>query len=167
MPRRRDQLLHVNHPLAKGGLRFGLRRGELMRELARLVHAADAPPATARHCFKQKWVTDPLRRRAGRRHIGQRWAARRNRHAGLDGQGAAGRFIAQTSHGLGRWPDKDQPRACHLLNERGRLGQEAIARVDGLRADGESRLDQRRTLEIAVDGWRRTDTDHAVGQASR
>ena len=62
-------------------------------------------------------------------------------------------------------PMKAMPWCVQHLGEAGVLGQEAVARMDGVGAGDLAGGDERRDVEIAVAGRRRADADALVGEA--
>jgi hypothetical protein len=64
----------------------------------------------------------------------------------------------------GRGTDEDEPGRFHPLGKIGVLGEEAIARVNGLRVGDLGRRDDRRHVEIALGGRRRADAHRLVGE---
>jgi hypothetical protein len=109
----------------------------------------------------------PLAATAGRRlhqhGIGGVLAGRHHRHAGGD-RDLAGRVLAtHPLHHLGRRADERDTRGVDRADELGALGQEAVARMDRVRADAGRGSDHRADVEVAPDPHRLVGRAHVGG----
>jgi hypothetical protein len=73
-------------------------------------------------------------------------------------------LVAHHPDMLGFRADEHQPVLLHHRREIGVLGQEAVAGMDGVRAGDRGGAEDRRDIEIAVAGRRRTDAHALVGE---
>ena len=87
-----------------------------------------------------------------------------NRYIGLFHQRFRRILEAHGPNCLGRRPDEDQPCLLDFFHEFGIFRQEAVARMDRLRAGIERRPDDRVAAQIAVLRRRPADMDRLVGQ---
>ena len=111
--------LEVDAVVAEGRLRLALRRRDRLGELARRAHDAHPAPAAARRGL------DDQRRLARLRDRG---------HAGVRRDLLRGELVAAGAQGLRRRPDPGQAGRRHGFCEAGILGEEAVARMNRVRA---------------------------------
>ena len=135
VPRILEVLLDVDVGVREEAL--ALARGPLERGRALLLrarHVKALAPAPAGGLERHR-VADRARRRERVLRRGERLhRARHHGHARLLHQAPGGRLDAHALDRLGRRPDEHQTRARARAREAGVLGEEAVARVDGLRA---------------------------------
>ena len=137
-------------------------------EVARRLGLAHPAPATARARLQHDRVADGLgdaQRLARRLH--RALGAGDDRQPGAPHRRARRRLVVESREHL-RWrADEDQAVLLADLGEVGVLGEEAIARVDRLRAGDERGRDDRRDVQIGVARVRRADADRLVGGVDR
>ena len=158
-------LLEVQGVVAEGRPRLRTADGEGLLQLARGADHAHAAAAAARGGLDQHGVADALGLRQGvgvvAQHLGR---------AGHRGQPVARQQVARARLGgeplqhLGRRPDEGQAVGPGHLGERVVLGEEAVARVDGVTAGDDGGRQDGRRREVAPLGLRRADADGLVGQ---
>ena len=85
-------------------------------------------------------------------------------HAGLGCQPTRRVLEAKNSHLLGRGADKGQPGGFTGFDKAGVFRQKTIARMDGLRAAGQRRLNDALHRQVAAADGRRTDANRLIGQ---
>ena len=78
-------------------------------------------------------------------------------------QRARGRLGVELLQDRSRWPNEGELVRRNRLGEGGILGEEAVARVNGVAAGGKRRGDDRRCGEVALLGVRWTNADRLVG----
>ena len=81
----------------------------------------------------------------------------------LGQQGTYHRLALEALEHLGRGANKGDAMRCRRLGEGGVLGEEAVARVNGIAAGGECRRDHRGGREVAALGVGGADADRLVG----
>ena len=153
MARLQDVFLDQHGGVAEGALRLGPGAFQRIGKGRGVVHAPHALAAAPRHGLDQHRVADPrgLRRQMVRVLI-RAVIAGHDRHARLLHQRLGRVLEAHRPDRRRRRPDEDQPRRHHRIDEVGVLGQEAIARMDRLRAGGLGRRDDPVAPQIAVGG---------------
>ena len=125
------------------------------RLLARLAeriprsHDVHAEPAAAGTRLDQDGPADG-RRRPGQPPVGlvRAVVAGQDRQAGRRGPLSCRGLVAERAHRVGRRPDPRQAGGDHGRGEVRLLGQEAVARVDGIRAGVEGGAHDRRAVEV-------------------
>ncbi len=166
---RADLALQVDRPVAEGGQRFGGACGQRGRQLRRGRDPAHAASSPAGRCLDQQREADTLgggddgldRIGAIRRRRLER--AGHDRHADRVRGPSRRKLVAQGIDRVGVRADEHQPGLGHEPGERGALGQEAVARMDRLRAGLQRRLDDPVGAQIAVGRRRRTEPHRPVG----
>ena len=166
MARLLDQLFQHDPAIAEGTLGFAHRAFEFGLQLARLGDKTNAaPPAPGDRLDQQ-------RKAHAFRGLGERFEflafaaiAGQHGHARLFGNALGFIFRAQGPDRLGGRADPDQPGCLDGFGEIGILGQEAIARMDGIGAGRPGRGKDGLDLEIAFGRRRRADMDRLIGLA--
>ncbi len=166
MARRLDEFFDVERAVAEGV--HGLRAGgdELLAEVVFVVGGAHPFAAAAGGRLDHDWEAGLARGPQAVLHV-RRGAvgARHDGHAG----GAHGLLrdglVAHLGDGLRARADKRQVVVVADARELGVLGQEAVARVDGVGAGDLGRGDDGRDVEVALRRRRRPDADGLVGEA--
>ncbi len=162
-----QELLQVDHRVAKGRAGFGT--GELGRgdQVLFLVHHAHAATTTATGGLDDHRVADFTGDRQGGLFVFRQWAvgARYGRYASLDHRVLGRNLVAHQANGVGFRADEGEPGFLHLLGEVGVFRQEAVARVNGGGACHFSRGDDRRDVQVRIFGRSRTNADRLVCQA--
>ncbi len=134
-------------------------------QVAGPVAAGHADAAAARRRLQQDGVADRLGLGGGRLEVGEDAGAGQQRHAGGSGQRAGAVLVAEGLDLRGRRPDEGEARRLDGAGEGGRLGQEAVAGVDGVGARVEGGLHDAVGAQVAV-GRRRSAQRHGhVGLA--
>ena len=135
-----DVALVVDGVVAERGFRLaagGLRR---LLELGRLANDAHAAAASAGGCLDDQRVADLVRLTRGE-----------HGHAGLVRDSLRLELVAALAQRVRRRPDEDEPGRLDRLGEVGILGQEAVARMDRVRADALGSADVLFRGEVALD----------------
>ncbi len=164
VPRLDQVLLQVDGAGAETLLRLLAGGHELALQALALLDDAHAAAAAARRRLEDHRVADlgghPLRLL----QVGQRLAAaRQHRHPGVGrGLPRLGLVAHQPDAGRRR-PDPAEVALLEHLGEVGVLGQEAVARVDGVGAGDLGRGDDAGDVEVALLRRRRPDADRLVG----
>src|SRR5690554_2789366 len=166
MARVLEELLHVHGGVAEGraGLGLGHAHGAQQGRLG--VHHAHAAPAPAAGGLDDDRIADVVgdaqdllrifrQRTFGARHAG---------HAGGSHGVLGAHLVAHQADGLGARTDEHEAGLFRALGEIGVLGQEAVARVDGLGVGDFGRRYQRRNVQIAQRGRGRADAHRLVGE---
>src|SRR5205807_2663210 len=133
---RTDQVLlqeEVAAPERGGGFLGG--GGELLAQLPLVERHAHPAPAAAERRLEDGRITDARRRGRRRLHVRQR-VRRAGNHGDAQGGGGAARLhlVAHLLQQVRGRANEDQAGVRARLRERGVLGEEAVARVDRLRA---------------------------------
>src|SRR5690606_4216922 len=160
-----QELLHVDHVVAERGLGLGLGRGDGVGQRGLGLDHAHAAPAAAAGGLDDDRVAD-LRGQpdVGGHVVAQRAVAAGHAwHAGLLHRPDRLALVAHQADGVGLGPDEDEARLLHALGEVGVLAEEAVAGVDRLGVGDLGRGDDRRHVQVAAVGRRRTDADRLVG----
>ncbi len=161
-----DQFFQHDPAIAKGTFGLTHRAFQLGLQLARLGDEANAAPAAPGNRLDQQRKAD-IFRRPGKRFQLLPFAAiaGQHRHAGLFGNALGFVLRAHGPDRLGRRANPDEARFLDGFGEIGILGQETIARMDGIGAgrlgSGQDGFD----LEIAFGRRRRADMDRFIGLA--
>ena len=91
--------------------------------------------------------------------------ARHARNAQSSGGILGGDLVAHNADMFGRWPDERQIVFFENLGKPRILRQESVAGMHCVRAGNFARSQQTGNIQIALGGWRRSDTHAFVGQA--
>ncbi|GAB3951032.1 hypothetical protein GCM10027614_52370 [Micromonospora vulcania] len=89
--------------------------------------------------------------------------ARQHRHTRVGQQRLGRELVAHRGDHLGRRPDPGQPRVGHRRGELGVLGQEPVARVDGVRAAAAGRVQDQIDPQVRLGGRVTRQPDRLVG----
>ena len=145
---------------------FALRRLERFAELVGGADHAHAAAAAAGHRFDDHRVAEILRDLLRLLlALDGTLAAGKNRNARLLHRAARARLVAEQPNHIRRRPDEaDMARLAHF-SEVGALGQEAVARMDGVGAGDFGGAQHRGDAEIAVGAARGADAHVLVGKA--
>jgi len=149
-----DVTLDQHVVVTEAGLGFALARSQGLDEVFGTVDAPHALAATAGAGLDEHRVADA--RGLGRQEGGLvvvAVVAGHQRHAGLVHQRLGRALAAHGGNGAGRRADEHQALFGASLGEVLVLAQEAVARVDGLRAGGLGGVDDALPLQVAV-AWR-------------
>ena len=122
---------------------------------------ADAAPAGA--ALEHHRVADPRSLGQGAVQVSQQPTARQERQAGFQRQGTGGVLQAKQTHLRGGGTEEDQAGGLASLHEGRIFGQEAVARVDGLRTHLPGGSNQSRRDQITGGHRGRPDADRLVG----
>ena len=150
---------------AEGALGLGARRADRLEEIAVALDQPHAAPAAAGRRLDHHRQADLARflLEVGVALVGA-LVARHAGHAGLDHAPLGGGLVAHRGDGGRRRADEDQ---AGLLAGRGEglvLGQEAVARMDGVGAGLVRGLEDAVDAEIALADRRRADAHRLVGE---
>ena len=168
--RRDDLALEIDRavPERRGG--FARPAGQCRRQFRSARYPAHAPAAAAGGGLDQQREADPLGLRDdrcdlvgpvhGRRLQGPGHRVDPDRPRGPTGM----ELVAQGVDRIRRRTDEDETGLLHGSGERCPLGQEAVARVDGLRAGRPGRLDDGVDAQVGLGRRRRADPDGDVGE---
>ena len=130
-----DHLFQIALAIAKGGLGLAPAFADLVGQLLGAVDRAHAAPAAAPAGLQHQRIADFGGLTAHLVHvIAQHLGGGDHRHAGLDGHAPRRSLVAQRPHGGRRRADEGDARRFAGIDEIGVLGQQAIARVDGIGA---------------------------------
>ena len=160
-----DEFFDVDCGVAKGFLRLGARAMETIDQRDFIVRDTHAASATPRHGLDHHGETDlagDAQRLAFR--LDNTVAARRDGHPGLDRLLARHVFVAHQPNGFGGRTDEFDFATGADLGEMGVFGEEAVARVDGVRIGNFGRTDDAVDLEVALRTRGRADANGLVGQ---
>ena len=135
-----DVALVVDGVVAEGGLRLAAGRLGRLLELGRLADDAHPAAASAGGRLDDEREAD-LVRLAGREH----------RYAGLLRDPLRLELVAALAQRVRRRPDEDEPGGLDRLGEVGVLGEEAVPRMDRVRADALGGADVLLREEVALD----------------
>ena len=164
----RQVLLDVHRAVAERRLRLARCRFEVRGEVGLALDDAHAAPAAAGHRLQDDRIAEGgsnLRGGARRGHGAAR--PRRHRHPGLDRHRPRRSLVAhQRNHAPGRADEADAVLLAQV-GERGILGKEAVARVDGIGLQGLRHMDHQLGTQIALARRRRTDAHRLVGELDR
>ena len=164
-----DVPLQVHAGIAERGLRLRAGDRDRLRELRRVRHDPQPPPAAAAGGLDQHGVPDPLRdrrrrdRRAGTSRSIPRVSPRAGKDvtAGEDGEPGGGRVLAGgqlvpgSLKGLGPRPDEHDPRRRAGARQPRVLRQEPVTGMDRVRARRDGRGHDRADVQVAGGrgGW--------------
>ena len=128
-----DEPLEVDLVLAEGGSRLPPRLAQRRFEPVRGLHHPHAAPAPAPARLEDAGKADRANQaERGLRVRGQRSGRRHGRDAGRLGDGPRGHLVAEAAQGVGAGTDEGDPGRCAGLRKLRRLGEEAVAGVDGV-----------------------------------
>jgi len=161
-----DVFLDQDARVAEGGLALALGRGEAVGEVFSAIDLFHPLAAAAGDGLDQHRIADGVGflLQAVRRLVLAQIAGG-DRHAGLDHQGFGGVLQTHGADGGGGRADPDQSGGYDGLGKVGVLGQEAIARVDGLGARGLGGSQNLGGVQIGFAGRGRADQDGLIGLA--
>ena len=162
-----EPLLEVQRVVAERGLRLGAADLDRRLQLARGPDHAHALAAAAGGRLDEHRVADPLGLVERVLVVGDHRRARDRRQPEPAEQPARALLRGEPVEDLGRRPDERQVVGADHLGERLVLGQEAVARVDGVAAGHERRGDDRGRREVRPARVRRPDADRLVGELRR
>ena len=130
-----DHLFEVALAVAKGRLRLAPAFQNLFLQFLRTVDRAHPASAAAPGRLQHQGIADLLGLLGdGLEIVAQNLCRRDDRHARLDGDPPGRGLVAKRAHRLGPRPDEGDARRVAGVDEIRVLGQEAIARVDRVRA---------------------------------
>ena len=157
-------LLDVDGAVAEGGLGLAARLAHGGGKGIGVVHDADALAAAPRRSLDHDRQPHLARDDLGLGRVGHDTVgARRDRHACGRHGGARHGLVAHELDRLGSRADEGDVVPSAEPRERGVLGEEAVARVDGVGAVGGGRRDQVLHDEVALRRRRRAHADGLVG----
>jgi hypothetical protein len=159
-----EVLLDVHRAVAEG--RLGLARGgvEVAFELGFGLDDAHAAPAAAGHRLQDHRIAEAgrdLARRGGRWHRAA--GAGGDRHARGDRDRARRGLVAHLGDDVAARADEGDAFSLAAVREGGVLGEEAVTRMDRVRAQRLGRGDHRVGAQVAVARSRRPDAEREVG----
>ena len=161
MARRGEVALQEHVVGAERGGGLSLCRGHGVGQLARVVHEAHPPAPSPGRGLDQERVADARTR--GTQRIGgcpgRHHGAREHRDAGGGHDLLRPRLVAHDPHRLGRGAHPHDAGLGAGLRQRRALGEEAVARVQRVRARRLRRPDQRGRVQVRV-GERRAGQPH-------
>ncbi len=129
------EALQEDGVVAEGGGRFAARLFELAGEILRLIDHAHAASAAAERGFDDQRIADLAGDLCGLFGAGDGFlGARHARNSGLLREAAGGGLVAQQVEQVGRGPDEGDAGALAGAGQGRVLGEEAVARVDGVDA---------------------------------
>ena len=163
-----EAALDVDPVVAEGRLRFGLRLRPEPLDLARGGGLAHAPAAAAGLRLEHHRVADRLgdAQRLGRvAHRAVRPGD--DRDADLLHRDPRRGLVVESREHVRRRTDEDEPVLLADLGEVRVLGEEAVPRMDRLRAREERRGHDRGNVQIRLAGVCRSDADRLVGEMHR
>src|SRR5690606_16542316 len=160
-----QELLHVDHVVAEGGLGFLLGGGDGVGQRGLGVDHAHAAAAAAAGRLDDHRVADlaadaqvlvdvVAERTTAAGHAG---------HAGVLHRADRLDLVAHQADGVGLRPDEDEAGLLHPLGEIGVLAEEAVAGVDRLGVGDLGGGDDRGHVEVALRRGRRADAHRFVG----
>ena len=164
--RRRDGALEDELGVPEGALCLRAGAAQQLGELPRRRHQPHAAPATA--CGGLDHHREADARGLGREALFAlivALVARDAGHAGGLHERLGAGLVAHRGDGLGGRADEDQPRVVAGLREVLVLGQEAVARVHGVRAAEPGRLDDGVDAQVRLRRQRLADAHRLVGLA--
>lgn len=158
-----DPPLHQQRVIAEGGAGLAPGGGDLLQQRRLDPGEPHALAAAARRGLQQHRHAD-LACRVGELIVGQAGSgrARHHRDARRLHRLLRADLVAHQRDRRGRRPDEGQARLRAGPRERRVLGEEAVARVDRLRASTRRRFQQTVDGEVALGGGRGADTDRRV-----
>ncbi|MCY1524665.1 hypothetical protein D9M68_596090 [compost metagenome] len=167
MARVLEELLHIDFRVVErgAGLRTGHRDGVQQRGLG-VDHAHAAATAAARGLDDDR-VADFARNADDfLRIVRQRaFRTRHHRHAGFDHGVLGADLVAHQADGVGTRADEHEAALLDAIGEIGVLGQEAVARVDGLGIRDFGSRNDGRHVQVAFTRRRGPDAHGFIGQA--
>src|SRR5512143_1808606 len=166
MARRLQELLHVDHGVAKGGARFGLGHGHGIQQRSLGVDHAHAAAAAAAGRLDDDRITDARRDfddllgviRQGAVGAGHAW------DLGFDHRLLGGDLVAHQADVVGTRADEGEAGRFHALGKVGVFRQEAVTGVDRLGVSDLGGGDDRRHVQVALRRRCRPDAYRFVGQ---
>ncbi len=148
-----DHLFKIALAVAEGGLGLAPPFAHLVGQFLGPVDRAHAPPAAAPGRFQHKGIADLGGLLLHKLHVVAQHLGRRDHwHAGLDRHAAGGCLVSQGPHRRGLGADEGDARCVTGLDEIGVLGQQAVSRMNRIRAAVPRDADDLRDREIRTDG---------------
>ena len=167
MARPQDATLQVYSRIAEAGLRFALRREQLLLKSLRILGNAHAFATTALRGLDHDREADLFGEGLGlRRVVYHAVRARNGGHIARHHRLARRSLVAHQADLVRRGADERQIGARTDLAEFGVLREEAVTRVNRLRARNFGRRNDARDVEIAVTGGRFADAHVFVREAN-
>ncbi|MNO47283.1 hypothetical protein D3C76_375920 [compost metagenome] len=167
MARLEHVLFHQHARIAERRLRLTLGRGQGVGQLAFFLDHFHALATAAGAGLEQHRVADAFGGGAeGVQVLGFAVVARHQWHASGFHQCLGRRLAAHGVDGAGRWAEEDQPGLFDGAGEACVLGQEAIARVDGLGAAGLGCGQQLVDQQVAFGSLGAAEVDADIGFAA-
>ncbi|GAB7302805.1 hypothetical protein MAFF212519_06560 [Clavibacter michiganensis] len=152
VPGPEHRLLEEHGRVAERAVRLAHRGPERVLEVLRALDAPHAAAAAARDGLREDREADPLRLLEQQLHVGRRRRRREDRHAGR-GRVLLGRdLVAGHLEHPGGGADEDDAVVGGRAREVGVLGEEPVARVDGVGAALERHADDLVDIEVRPDG---------------
>jgi hypothetical protein len=167
MPGVADEPLEIERIVAEGCPRLGRRGGEDGRQVGQRRHHLHAAAAAAGGRLDHHRQADPFGRPSRLVGVVHLFRPGQRRHAEVAGQGARLQLVAHAADLVGPRSDEDDPMRRAQLGKLRRLGQEAIAGMQGVRPGAQGGGDHQARIEIASGGRRRPDADGAIGHPGR
>ena len=171
VPGREDLPLEVDRAVAEGSRGLVRAGGEGRRKVLRRYDPAHPPATPAGRGLDEQREADAQRVLDDRRDLIRPIDGRRlegpgnHRDARRDGRPAGGELVTECGDRPVVGPDEGEPGRSDRLGEGGSFRQEAVARVDGVGAAGQRRLDDEVSAEVAVRSRRRSEPDGGVGRS--
>lgn len=166
MCRARDEALQIDAAVAERGLRLALRERQLGLELRRIVRDANAAPAAAGGRLDHDRIADARGHVArGVERLHDAVAAGHRRHVRAPRGVACTRLVAHRRDHLRVRADEDEAGRFDLRGECGVFGEEAVARMDRIRAALPCGVEDRGRIQVALRRVRGADVDRFVGHA--
>ena len=163
MARAEDIFLDQHALVAERRGRLALARSQRVEEIGGRIHPPHPLPAATGHRFDEHRIADRVCLRVQmRRSLVSAQIAGRHRHAGRDHPLLGGVLLPHRADAGGVGADPDDPGIDHGLREIGILAEEAIARMDRLRARRQCRRDDAFAHQIAFARRRRPDRHRIV-----
>ena len=161
-----EELLHVDHGVAKGGAGFGLGQLDRLDQLGLVLDHAHAATTTATGGLDDHRIADFA---ADAQALGLviRQGAVGARHGGDTGllHGVlGGHLVAHQANHVGGGADEGESGLLHLLGEVGVLGEKAVAGVDGGGAGDFRGTDDGRDVQVGLGRGGRADAHRFVGE---
>ena len=128
-------LLHQHTRVTEGALRLALRALERGGKILRALDQTHATPAATSHCLDHQRIADAVcLAKQGFQILSVAVIAGHHRHTRGPCDGFGSRLAAELAHRLAGWADELDAGLGAGVGKVGILGQEAIARVNGIRA---------------------------------
>jgi hypothetical protein len=146
------QLFEIDLVLAEGRLCLAFGFGDFAGRSSGVANGAHAAAAAAPGCLEHDRIADLVGHSRDFVHVvGQRLGGRHDRHADLDGEIARRHLVAKPAHGLGPRADEDDAVLGAGIGEFRAFGQQAVARMDRIRARQLGNADHLVDRQVAFD----------------